>query len=229
MFDSWVDRIIYARKEDELASRAAADEVYAYFRQLLNKRRGEPGGEDIISGMLSSEIDGRALSDDELLDICFLLFVAGLETSAWAIRSSLWYLATEPTDRRRLAENPSLIPNAAEEFLRTLSPVQAMARTLTQDTEVRGVTMRAVNASPSSWVLETATMRYSTIQMPYASTRTRTPLRLRRRRAPMPRSHLGRSELIVGLEEFLIAVPDFELAEPAPWHGVGPLMLRQKA
>jgi len=90
LFDSWVDQIIYARTENELASRAAADEVYDYFRRLLSKRRREPTDEDIISGILSARIDGRSLDDDELLDICFLLFVAGLETTAWGIRSSLW-------------------------------------------------------------------------------------------------------------------------------------------
>ena len=230
LFDTWVDQIIYARNEDELASRAAADEVYDYFRRLLDDRRREPGGEDIISGMLSAEIDGRPLNDDELLDICFLLFVAGLDTSAWAIRSSLWYLAQEPADRRRLAENPSLIPSAAEEFLRTLSPVQAMARTLTRDTEVRGVTMRAGErvalvfgaGNRDHEIFDGAdTVRIDRSENPHFAFGVGVHRCLG--------SNLGRRELKVGLEEFLVGVPDFELAEPAPWHGIGPLMLRVNA
>ncbi len=227
LFDSWVDQIIYARTENELVSRAAADEVYDYFRRLLSKRRREPTDEDIISGILSARIDGRSLDDDELLDICFLLFVAGLETTAWGIRSSLWYLSQAPHDRRRLAENPALIPTAAEEFLRMLSPVQAMARTLTKDTELRGVTMRAGervalvfgagNRDPEKFEDPDTVLIDRAVNPHFAF-----GIGVHR----CIGSNLGRRELTVGLEEFLAAVPDFELAEPAPWHGIGPLMLR---
>ena len=119
-----------------------------YFDALLRARAGQEDTGSIVSRLLSAEIKGRKLTHEELLSYCYLLFVAGLDTSAWAIRSSLWYLAQHADAQARLRENPDLIPAAAEEFLRTLSPVQAMARTCKKDTEVSG---QKIRAGESGW------------------------------------------------------------------------------
>jgi cytochrome P450 len=70
-----------------------------------------------------------------------LLLVAGIDTTWSAIGSALEYLATHPEDCQRLVANPSLMPSAVEEFLRAFAPV-TMARIVTKDVEVEGVTMR---------------------------------------------------------------------------------------
>ncbi len=225
-FDTWVDEIIFARTEDETVARRAADEVYAYFVDLIARRRRDLGP-DLISTLLAAEVHGRPLTDDEMLDICYLLFVAGLETTAGTIRSSLWYLAQHPHDLAWLAADPARIPRATEEFLRMLSPVQAMARTLKQDTVVGGQTMcagervvlvyGAANRDPKRFA-DADQMLLEREENPHASFGIGAHKCLG--------AHLARREVNVGLEEFLARHPRFELAEPAPWHGIGPLLLR---
>ena len=227
-FDRWVDDIIYERTVSEERARKAGREVMDYFGALLEARAGRADTGDIISHLLSAEIKGRKLTRGELLSFCFLLFVAGLDTTAWAIRSSLWYLAQHADAQARLRESPDLIPAAAEEFLRTLSPVQAMARTCRKDTEVSGQKIRAgdrvvlvfgagnrdpgIYESPDEIVLD----RESNRHLAFGGGIHR-----------CLGSNLGRRELVIAIEEFLRAVGDFSLANASEqWHGVGPLTLR---
>ncbi len=142
-FDAWTDDIVYERTRDPERARVAGDAVRAYFDDLLRTRAGEEPTNDVISILLRSSVDGRPLTHEELISYCYLLFLAGLDTTAWATRASLWYLAHNPEAQRELREDRSLIPAAAEEFLRTLSPVQGMARTCKADTTVRGHQIKA--------------------------------------------------------------------------------------
>ena len=225
-FDQWVDDIVFARTDDESVARSAADDVYDYFRTLIALRRSEPGS-DVISALLEADHAGGPLDDDEMLDICYLLFVAGLETTAGAIRVALWHLAQHPDELALLAADPSLIPAATEEFLRALSPVQAMARTLRLDTRIGDVQMRAGERVVLAF--GAANRDPDVFECPYE---------VRIDRSPNPHvafgigahrclgSNLARREVNVALEEFIRRFPRFELAEPAPWHGVGRLAIR---
>jgi cytochrome P450 len=227
-FDRWVDDIIYERTIDPERAWKAGQEVMDYFDALLKARAEQQDAGDIISRLLSAEINGRKLTHDELLSYCYLLFVAGLDTTAWAIRSSLWYLAQNPDAQARLREDPDLIPTAAEEFLRTLSPVQAMARTCKKDTEVSGQRIRAgdrvvlvfgagnrdpdVYEHPDEIVVDRENNRH----LAFGGGIHR-----------CLGSNLGRRELVIALEEFLRAVGNFSLDNLSEqWHGVGPLTLR---
>ena len=227
-FDRWVDEIIYARTEDASRSRRAAADVLSYFDTLLRSRTGAEQSDDIIGHLLSVEFDRRKLTHDELLSYCYLLFLAGLDTTAWAIRASLWYLAQQPEARERLRRDPDLIPVATEEFLRTLSPVQAMARTCQRDTVISGQEIKAgervvlvfgagnrdpeVYDDPDEIVLDRENNRH----LAFGGGIHR-----------CLGSNLGRQEVAVALEEFLEAIPSFSLANPdEQWHGVGPLTLR---
>ncbi len=225
-FDRWVDDIVFARSDDESVARAAADDVYDYFRSLIALRRREPGP-DVITALLAADHAGRPLDDEEMLDICYLLFVAGLETTAGTIRVALWHLAQHPDDLVRIAADPTLIPAATEEYLRALSPVQAMARTLKQDTEIGGVEMQAGERVVLAF--GAANRDPEVFECPHD---------VQLDRSPNPHvafgvgahrclgSNLARREVNVALEVFTSRFPRFELAEPAPWHGVGPLKLR---
>ncbi|MDX6231407.1 MAG: hypothetical protein QOH68_358 [Nocardioidaceae bacterium] len=228
-FDRWIDEVIYHRVADPERAQSATREVEDYFDLLLQERIDNPVDEDdLIKYLLEAEIDGRPLERKELISYCYLLFLAGLDTTAWGIRSSLWHLAQHPEDQKRLREDPDLIPAAVEEWLRTMSPVQAMARTCTRDTEVGGQQIKsgervvlvfgAGNRDPEAFddpndiILEREDNRHLSFG------------------GGIHRclgSNLARQELIVSLEEFLEAVPRFSLAdESEPWHGVGPLSLR---
>lgn len=225
-FDRWVDDIVFARVDDEATARAAAEAVYDYFRDLIAKRRRQPGP-DVISALLAARYDDtRPLDDEEMLDICYLLFVAGLETTAGTIRAALWHLAGHPGDLDRLVEDPSGIPAATEEVLRALSPVQAMARTLTSDIELGGVTMRAGERVVIA--LGAANRDPEVFDRPNEVHLDRPANRHVAFGVGAHRclgSNLARREVHVAIEEFIGRHPRFELAEPTVWHGVGPLRL----
>lgn len=225
-FDTWVDDIVFARTDDESIARAAAGDVYDYFRKLIARRRQDPG-QDVISAVLQADNRGRKLNDDEVLDICYLLFVAGLETTAGTIRAGLWYLAQNPSDLATLAADSSLIPKATEEFLRALSPVQAMARTLKVDTTIGGIDMQAgervvlafgaANRDPEMFGCphDIQVDRSSNPHIAFGAGAHR-----------CLGSNLARREVNVALEEFINRYPRFELAEPTTWHGIGRLAIR---
>jgi len=227
-FDRWVDDIIYERTVDPERAWKAGQEVMDYFDDLLKSRVDEEPRDDLIGELLAAEIKGRKLTHEELLSFCYLLFVAGLDTTAWAIRSSLWYLAQHPEAQARLREDPDLIPAAAEEFLRTLSPVQAMARTCKKDTVVSGQEIKegdrlvlvfgAGNRDPEIYDApdEIVLDRENNRHLAFGGGIHR-----------CLGSNLGRQEVVVALEEFLNVVGEFSLANPnEQWHGVGPLTLQ---
>ncbi|MEL6984105.1 MAG: cytochrome P450 [Actinomycetota bacterium] len=225
-FDRWVEDIVFARVDDEATARAAADDVYDYFRDLITLRRREPGP-DVISALLAARYDDtRPLDDEEMLDICYLLFVAGLETTAGTIRAALWHLAQHPDDVATLVAEPAAIPLATEEFLRALSPVQAMARTLKRDIELGGVTLRA--GERVVLALGAANRDPELVDAPHEIRLDRSSNRHVAFGVGAHRclgSNLARREVNVALAAFLERFPRFELAEPAPWHGIGPLHL----
>jgi cytochrome P450 len=126
-----------------------------------------------------------------------------------------------------LRNDPDLVPVAAEEFLRTLSPVQAMARTCLKDTVVSG---QPISAGDRVVLVFGAGNRDPEIyDQPDEILLDRENNRHLAFGAGIHRclgSNLGRRELVIALEEFLAAVGHFSLADQAEhWHGVGPLTL----
>lgn len=227
-FDAWVDDIIYARVQYPERAAAAAQAVMDYFNDLLKSRRKSEVKEDIIQKLLDARIDGEPLSHDELISYCYLLFVAGLDTTAWSIRSSLWYLGRNLEDQQRLREDPELMYIAAEEFLRTLSPVQAMARTCLADTEVRG---RKISAGERVVLVFGSGNRDPDVyDHPEEVQIDREENKHLAFGAGIHRclgSNLARRELVIALQEFLSIVPEFTLAVPSEqWHGIGKLTVQ---
>jgi cytochrome P450 len=75
-------------------------EIYDYFGGLIELRKREPA-DDIITRFLSVEIDGERLSDDDILDICFLFLIAGLDTVTDSLTCFFAFLAQHPEHRDR--------------------------------------------------------------------------------------------------------------------------------
>jgi cytochrome P450 len=121
---------------------AAGKGIYTYFGDVIRERRAKPGS-DLVSYLCEAAIDGEKLSDNEILDICFLMILAGLDTVTATLGCSIAYLASNPEHREQLVRDPALIPNAVEELLRWETPVTAVPRVVKQDTEVRGVAIKA--------------------------------------------------------------------------------------
>jgi cytochrome P450 len=122
--------------------RASANSIYAYFDDVLDQRQIE-GQDDILTTFLHTEVDGHSLTREDILDICFLFLIAGLDTVTASLDCFFAYLARHPEQRRRLAEDPSIIPAAVEELLRWESPVTTVARVAVEDTELGGCPIKA--------------------------------------------------------------------------------------
>ena len=137
---TWIRRMFDVHNREGGAR--ASQEFGVYIDELIAARRSEPCG-DFISMLMESEVDGHGLTDREIRSFCTMRFGAGFETTADAISVSLHYLAAHPDERRRLAEDPRLIPTAVEEFLRYISPLQNFGRNATRDIELHGQTIKA--------------------------------------------------------------------------------------
>jgi cytochrome P450 len=130
------------RHEDSIALlKQTAASIYAYFDAVITGRQAHPG-DDIISSFLEAEVDGARLSREDILDICFLFLVAGLDTVSASLDCMMLHLALHPERQQALMDDPTLIPNAVEELLRWESPVMMVARFATQDTEIAGCPVR---------------------------------------------------------------------------------------
>jgi cytochrome P450 len=146
MFLRLRDGILHAEKIDpdalfDAEKRAAVmeatgQEIYDYFGSVIDDRQAHPTG-DIISRFLAAEIDGERLTRNDILDICFLFLIAGLDTVSDSLTCFYAFLAAHPEHRRQLVDHPDLIPAAVEELLRWESPVPSgVPRVATQDTEL---------------------------------------------------------------------------------------------
>jgi cytochrome P450 len=116
----------------------AGRQIYAFFGDLIDERRKKPGS-DMVSYLLETEIDGHRLTREEILDVSFLLILAGLDTVTATLGCNIAYLAANPAQRQRLVEKPELIPAAVEELLRWETPVAAVPRVVKQEVEIHGV------------------------------------------------------------------------------------------
>src|SRR5262249_13710208 len=127
-FRTWSDAAVGgADPEVELDPLVAMGELHRYFEVLIADRRRELR-DDILSVLVSAEIDGERLSDEDLLTFAWTLMVAGNETTRNLIALGTIALISHPEESRKLGHDPALIPRAVEEMLRWCSPVTHMAR-----------------------------------------------------------------------------------------------------
>ena len=112
-----------------------ADSIYEYFDQLLDQRQAEPR-DDLLSRFLEAEVDGDRLTREDILDICFLFLIAGLDTVSASLDCIFGYLVAHPDHRRQIVDDPSVVPSVIEELLRWETPVQAVARMAMEDAEL---------------------------------------------------------------------------------------------
>ncbi len=117
--------------------KATADSIYAYFDEVLDEREREPR-DDLLSEFLVTEVDGVRLTRHEILDICFLFLIAGLDTVTATLDCMFAFLAENPDHRRQIVEDPELIPSAVEEMLRWETPVMGIVRAAVADAEIAG-------------------------------------------------------------------------------------------
>ncbi len=115
--------------------------MFQYFAVKLAEHRAQ-AKEDLVQVLLESEVDGQKLTDEDILWFCFLLILAGNETTRNAIAGGLLALLEHPEEKQKIRDNPGIMPIATEEIVRWTSPVLHMARVAKEDVEIRGVKIR---------------------------------------------------------------------------------------
>lgn len=119
----------------------AAQEMWAYANELAKTKRAQLQ-DDIVSKLISPDEAGNVLSELEFDLFFMLLAVAGNETTRNAISGGMYAFTQHPDQWDRLKADPSLIPTAADEIVRWVSPVNLFRRTPTQDVEIGGVQIK---------------------------------------------------------------------------------------
>jgi cytochrome P450 len=196
----------------------ALDGIRDYWAAALDERRGEPAPRagDLASHILHSTFDDRPLTDAEMLDMLTVLVLAGLDTTRAELGYMFRHLAEHPEHRRRLIEQPELVPGAVEEVLRYYTIIFGDGRKVTQDTEFHGVQLRAgdmvyglvsgANRDPDAYERadEFVIDRTRNHHMGFANGPHR-----------CLGAHLARREMQLAVQEWLRVIPDFAIADGA--------------
>lgn len=213
----WVRRMFESSVTDPDETVRATREFEAYIGELVEARRREPG-DDFMSMLLRSEVDGHSLTDEELRGFGILMFMAGHETTASAMGVTLLYLAEHPEARRALIEEPELIPTAVDEFLRYTAPIQIFGRNTTREVELHGQTIPEGDVVALAYA--SANRDPEAFADPEACVLDRTPnkhLTFGFGHHVCTGAHVARVEMALMLSEFLPRIPDFRLAGPVTW------------
>ena len=226
VFKKWSDAIISGYSVDpELQKQAgaAAMEMAGYFMVRINARReqlarGESLPEDLLTGLMTTEADGRCFDDTELVTAITLLIMAGNDTTTGAMGHAIHALCTHPEQLETLRRDPTLLPNAVEESLRFDSPAGCLFRTTTKDVTVAGVDIPA--GAKVGIPFGSANRDPAVFERPneFDITRTRADLKKLLTFGMGPHycigQALGRATVRIGLDRLLTRLPDFQL-DPA--------------
>lgn len=195
------------------AAAPMARQIYDYFERAIDDHIASPR-DDVLSALIAANVEGRPLSREEVLDICFLFLIAGLDTVTDSLDCFFVYLARNPEQRRLLVEQPDILPSAIEELLRWETPVPGIARVAIQDVEVGGCPIsKGERVSP---LLGAANTDPAEFPDPELVDFRRNPNRHRAFGGGPHRclgSHLARLELRVALREFHARIPDYEIPD----------------
>jgi cytochrome P450 len=145
MLRGWADALLH--REEGMAGipregLESSAKLVRYFVEDLARRRRTPG-DDLVSALTLAEVDGERLTDAEIVGFCFLLVIAGNETTTKMLGNAVVLLARHPEQRAWLAEHPDRIADAVEEVVRYDNSSQMLARVLTRDVDLHGRTMPA--------------------------------------------------------------------------------------
>jgi len=204
-------------EEQQAYMHAAGERMYEYLSRTLAERRAGSPGDDLIGGLISTQLDGTRLTDQEIMDISYLLVIAGLDTVTSSMSCLLAWFAEHPAERRSVIDDPSLLPKAIEELLRFESPVPLGHRWVTEDIEIAGrhfpagsmveVVWAAANVDPTAFP-DPLTVDFGRLRNAHVAF------------AAGPHrclgSNLARLELRVAIEEFHRRLPNYAITAGQP-------------
>ncbi len=119
----------------------AITQLNAYLRPHLAARRARPT-DDLLTALMTAEIDGERIDESDLLVMTTLILVAGHETTTNLLGNAVLALLRNPDERKRLQDDPSMITTAVDEFLRYDGPIQLTDRAALVDCEIGGKPIR---------------------------------------------------------------------------------------
>jgi cytochrome P450 len=119
----------------------AVEEMTAYFKDQVCIQRDRPQ-EGLVHSLMTAEVDGDRLTDEEVVATCIVTMVGGLETTTNLIGNGVLTLLRNSDEMRRLREDLTLVPSAVEEMLRYESPSQHTGRLASEDVELGGRLIR---------------------------------------------------------------------------------------
>ncbi len=132
-------------------AREARGQMLRWIGEFAERRRHEPPRGDVVDAVLAAEIEGRPITDVEVVGVLQLLLFGGLDTTAGALGMMLLRFCREPELAELLRSRPELVPAAVEELLRLDGPFTFIRRTAMRDTEIGGCPIRAGDAVLISW------------------------------------------------------------------------------
>lgn len=192
--------------------------ISGYWKDVLEDRRAHPRDPavDLVTHLLRSTIDDAPLPDEDVLDLMVTLTLGSLDTLASQLGWCMYHLACHWEDRRRIVDDPALVPGAVEEFLRAY-PIVGMARKLTRDVSLHGCPMKRDDMVLLSIPAATRDPR----QFPAADRVdiARSPNRHIAFGASGHRclgSHLARAELRTAITAWHRRIPDYRIADGGP-------------
>lgn len=200
-------------EERQASVNATGQKIYAVLEEVVDARIKEPKN-DFVSSFLAGEVDGEKLTREDVIDICYLFFLAGLDTVTASLDCMISYFARNPEKRQEILDDPSLIPGAVEELLRWESPVQGVARVAVQDTVLNGCPISkgmmvspllgSANNDEAFWANADAIdfRRPDNKHLAFGGGVHR-----------CLGSHLARLELRIGLEEWHKRIPHYRIAD----------------
>lgn len=215
-FDEDFSEVVNAAGSGDVARQIAAVERFkAFLLEKLAEGRANPSASDLPAAILRHEVDGRKLTENECLGLLWSAAGGAVDTTKHAIGHAIHALGVHRDVRRKLIENPRLIPAAVEESLRLNAPAFMTARTV-----ARPVTLRGVSMKPGERVLMVFGWA-NRDRTAFAAPDEMKPERVPNRHVTFGHGihhcvgmNLARLELKLALEELLLRMPDYELVNP---------------
>lgn len=213
-FHEWALALLRFR-DDPVAAAKASEELTGFLAPVVEARRKAPRN-DVISELVQAEVEGRALTDEEIYSHVRLLFPTGGETTHGSLGNLLFALLSHQGAWEAVRRDRDLIPGAVDEALRWETPIAVLPRMSCN----RDITFCGVDIPADSWVLFAMAGAnrdpavFDDADRFDMTRNTQDSLSFGRGVKACPGSHLAKKNMTVGLNALLDRYPRLELADP---------------
>jgi cytochrome P450 len=218
-----------ASDPDGSIRKAGLEGLRNYVRAQLDAKRERPDG-SVLSELMSATIEGRPLTDREVVSYGLLACIGGMHTTKAVLGRMMLHLALQPTQRARLRREPALQPQFLDEVLRVYAIGESF-RFVARDITVDGCELQRGDRISVHWPAVNRDPReFSNPTEVHLKSAPRAHLAFGYGPHFCVGMHLARHDMLIALETWLERIPDFELATTEPilervWGGAGLLCL----